>query len=961
MSSQVMTPHIFSRTPISQTAISAAIKYSVTTFRTSYLVNSTGYLNSITFTLSFKRTNGMVENVYVWMMLNKEYGMTLTQQDGLNVTVNHLIRSKIDDCTVYTKLLDELLIPEKQQLLFQGIVCISNFSIYTSNGQLVQGNLPKVVQSNLGDQRFIKNFEQIVPNMVTNDERLLKLLSGLQVVLRDSEKEDDITMTELQDISSVNMQPLYMNRLATLQTSYDLDQGYRVGYDMLKLMNTFHTIFNDIIPDNRATVNSEEHVEICKRIRHFYYGIVCFVNDTSKFVYTRRGVDGSCERVEVSQSTEESRMRLETVYVCMLPKGPKGKKQKTIISLYDILLKDMSGMHVFDTTCVIPYRIDKELTGLQEKGLLNLYVPCPYIPGGSEEYEDLVTDLMDSVNPDVSCVEQIYKRKFESLGFENDTEDLSLEELVSLIEFAESHFRDIVCNGHEDRFTYLINFLLYPFTHPGEKTNMMLIISGQLGSGKSIIFEPIMRMLNQDKMLAGEHIGGFFEGSKFNYPLYGKLFVLWEEVNYPKGSLPAIKNAITAQKQMYHKKGQTPFMAPCPTSYIGLTNKKYILPIDKGSRRFVFFEVENLLALNDTLKKEYFDKLLRVYNSDFLFWLMMDHLFIEHVNETSQFDFTKIPQSTIDSTKNQRLNAKLIDAESIIVEFTQNVCNYVSPPHTSEFEDIDKVPEREGFYERNTMNNNQQSLYIHAYKDITKVDFRKLDDTNIINNQPRPKSQVLEKRYRTPTKIEWYRKQIVESRYEGFLRKKSRSEVEKLLCNMANFYNNQTELPIFSYHREMLTDGNQTKSYIVIEWPRYEESYIVCYKTYGQVYHLPSISTIYPHVRGTTAVQNGTTYYPPKETTFTWNQFLYWYECFGKIYFSCKDKPRILKVLFVDFFCDSYPLPHEGTLQSKIESIRNEFDTASWFEIFYEPEDIYIDNFGEKKQITRNEFFEELE
>lgn len=877
------------------------------------------------------------------MMLDKERGISTEIQGDLTQNISNACfglstsGNVIHDRAV--ELLASLHTQEGHNNIKNGTITLTGFELISSAGKPCTGNTPKCVVSNWVNGDIYKASDIILKECRDVNAEIYKVfINGISIrtFTENVTNADGVT-----DIEENESKALYLERLSVLQKTYVLDTGYLIGFNDKMLLETCVRIIRQVCNTDVTVCSETDHENIKRQLKEFYYSVVAFVHNEGKFVYTQRNYQGLPEKVFVQRQRLESKLQITSLY--HISKNDGKKRRRVKITLHDLLTEDISGMFLFDDICIIPYRIDRPLEGLQEQGLLNVYVPLPYIPFSTIEYQNILLRCLDENEGDINDFNEIYNLKYKSLGFEYLNDDMTFDEVISLLKHGENHFKDIIASGYEDRLIYLINFLMLPFVDPGRQTQTMLIICGQLGSGKSVVFEPILRMMGPDRMLLGEHIGCFFEGNKFNYPLYGKLFVVWEEVSYPRGALSAIKNAITAPTQLYHKKSQTPFSALSPTSYIGLTNNKYILPIDKGSRRFVFLDVQNPHALNTSLQEKYFSKLMKLFNNDFLFWVLMDYMFIKYYEE--DYKFTRIPCSTSAESKNQRLNSKLIDGEAWVVEITQNMNNFVSSPvnynRNENFVDID-----EDFYTYNNINEDRQVIYIHAFEKNIHPNINARHHSVDIN------IHRIDDYYCKPMYINWYRTQIVEKSYQAMLSRRSKYDINRILENVSTFYNAHVDDPIFKYEMNVLKTADfESQSFTVLKWPRFEQSYVIVYKVYGAVYNLPYLNDIYPKVKHKhTSNMVG-------QTTFTWNQFCYWYEVFVNVYQTNISDFEVFRTLYIDFICQCYPIRVKDD-EEKIDAVRSTFSEVTWFEKYYEPNPYQFTYKGESIVLTRELFFQ---
>lgn len=161
---------------------------------------------------------------------------------------------------------------------------------------------------------------------------------------------------------------------------------------------------------------------------------------------------------------------------------------------------------------------------------------------------------------------------------------------------------DVLC------FEYFLDWLAFPL-QTGQKTNVALLVKGQPGCGKGVLFENIMRGLIYGDHLSVQLSGGKQLNQKFNAHWKNKVLVIIDEPNkLNRDQRDNLKNMITSDVTVVHQKYVSEQFEQDYTNYVFTCNHVPAEFLDADDRRF-FIVQHNGKHVQD---KEYFADLLRI-------------------------------------------------------------------------------------------------------------------------------------------------------------------------------------------------------------------------------------------------------------------------------------------------------------------------------------------------------------
>ena len=151
------------------------------------------------------------------------------------------------------------------------------------------------------------------------------------------------------------------------------------------------------------------------------------------------------------------------------------------------------------------------------------------------------------------------------------------------------HLRLILCNGDEILFAWLMTYLSHMFLCPGVKIPVALVIRGQKGTGKSIVFDFIQELMGRYcyKVADGKRALG-----NFNAQYETTLLLVMEEAvwagDLAKESI--LKDLITGKTIPIERKCVDPYMATNYMRVVMISNERWVVPASHDERRYAFFD-----------------------------------------------------------------------------------------------------------------------------------------------------------------------------------------------------------------------------------------------------------------------------------------------------------------------------------------------------------------------------------
>lgn len=197
--------------------------------------------------------------------------------------------------------------------------------------------------------------------------------------------------------------------------------------------------------------------------------------------------------------------------------------------------------------------------------------------------------------------------------------DIPLTEIkMDLVQPFLEHTKNVICNGHQELYNYVLDWISFIIKNPNGKTGTVLCITGEQGSGKNTFTIVLQEMLHwysrvledidhilgrwnslmeNKKLIIGNEIAAFGEGQKTTWNKFKHLntedTITFEEKNEPKRQCENYLN------------------------FILVSNNDIIAPIERTDRRFLVMKVPSTYVQLDGIdtdekkvaKLKYFEEL----------------------------------------------------------------------------------------------------------------------------------------------------------------------------------------------------------------------------------------------------------------------------------------------------------------------------------------------------------------
>lgn len=172
------------------------------------------------------------------------------------------------------------------------------------------------------------------------------------------------------------------------------------------------------------------------------------------------------------------------------------------------------------------------------------------------------------------------------------------------------HLKQVFCQNNEELFTWLMTWLAHIFQRPQEKPGVAVVIRGEKGTGKSIIFD-FLKLLMEPYFYRDAN-GGRVLG-KFNAHLQRTLLLVMEEAFWAgsKQQESVLKDLITSPALSIERKGVDATMEPNYMRLALISNEYWVVPATSDERRYAMFDCSSEFRGN----KEYFQNMADEMNN----------------------------------------------------------------------------------------------------------------------------------------------------------------------------------------------------------------------------------------------------------------------------------------------------------------------------------------------------------
>ena len=174
------------------------------------------------------------------------------------------------------------------------------------------------------------------------------------------------------------------------------------------------------------------------------------------------------------------------------------------------------------------------------------------------------------------------------------------------------HILECWCNGDEQSFEYVINYLAHIIKKPWKKTGVVVALKSKQGGGKSVIISKLGEIIGENHFCQNSNANYLF--GDFNGQLEGKILVNLDEAFWggDKKMEGMMKNKITERNQTINKKNKEAYMVSDYANYIISTNNDWFAGTTEDDRRYYCLELNNKYSGRMTKEKEdYFNPIVK--------------------------------------------------------------------------------------------------------------------------------------------------------------------------------------------------------------------------------------------------------------------------------------------------------------------------------------------------------------
>jgi hypothetical protein len=237
----------------------------------------------------------------------------------------------------------------------------------------------------------------------------------------------------------------------------------------------------------------------------------------------------------------------------------------------------------------------------------------------------------------------------------NDWEESLVKNGDGTPDVFKQHLLETVCDGNEISYNFLLHWIYDLLANPLHRNNIAVAITGNQGTGKSIVFE-ILSLCFHPKYVGRiettEDIMNSFDAGWKNSILVGV-----EEACFAgerkKGIWGKLKGLITSPTTSIERKGIDKETLDNKLHFLITSNSPHIVPREKNDRRYLVLKT-NDNHRNDT---EYFKGMYENMKSGGAYKLLQEAR--EHAQEALEFNFVNIPQTEI-GVDNMRFSSDFV-------------------------------------------------------------------------------------------------------------------------------------------------------------------------------------------------------------------------------------------------------------------------------------------------------------
>lgn len=195
-------------------------------------------------------------------------------------------------------------------------------------------------------------------------------------------------------------------------------------------------------------------------------------------------------------------------------------------------------------------------------------------------------------------------------GFYSQILNLPYAQKENVVETLKHHVEDIMCRGESKVSDFLIKWMAWVRQHPGEKSEVVPIVVGPQGSGKTMMIQTFVSLFGQAGIYLSNHKDLF---SQFNSSaIENKIMIGCDEVNFCDPQIMnELKNLVTSHEIRSEQKFKEMQMVPNYLNFFFSANlQKLLILLEMGlNRRWFIFPCSDTYTGN----KPYFQMLVDMF------------------------------------------------------------------------------------------------------------------------------------------------------------------------------------------------------------------------------------------------------------------------------------------------------------------------------------------------------------
>lgn len=175
------------------------------------------------------------------------------------------------------------------------------------------------------------------------------------------------------------------------------------------------------------------------------------------------------------------------------------------------------------------------------------------------------------------------------------------------------HLKNIVCNGNQEHFDYMVGWLAHMIQKPEEKPGVAVVLRGNKGAGKDTVANYVGRMFTAHYMMVSQqrHLTGNFNAHQEKVLLLHVEEGFWAGGKSEEG---ALKSLITSEFATIERKGIDAIQVNSVLRVFMSSNEKWVVPASADERRYFVLDINPAYTVQGARKAQradYFKALKR--------------------------------------------------------------------------------------------------------------------------------------------------------------------------------------------------------------------------------------------------------------------------------------------------------------------------------------------------------------